>query len=160
MNLQQIGAAVKQKRTQFGLLQEQVANLVGLSRVTVNQLENGTLKDLGFVKLTAVLELLGIGLAAQEASSLKSALAVAARSVSTSYRDILTPELLSNALRSGTVPSRFQPHLMAFLEETPVPVMVKAIAEAADPATPASKIMKNLQNLAREWQVCREIWRH
>jgi transcriptional regulator with XRE-family HTH domain len=160
VNLQQIGAAVKQKRFQLGLLQEQVGNLVGVSRVTVNQLENGTLKDLGYAKLNSILEVLGIGLATQEASSLKSGLAVAARSASTSYRLMLSPSVLSEVLRTGVVPSQFQAHLMAFLEETPLPVVVKAIAEAASPDTPSSKIMKNLQHLAKDWHICREVWQH
>lgn len=160
MNLQQIGTAVKQKRTELGLLQEQVGNLVGLSRVTVNRLENGTLNDMGYVKLNAILDLLGIGLAAQEGPNMKSGLAVAARSASTSYRVMLTPNALSRILRTGDVPQQFQAHLMAFLEETPLPVVVKAVAEAASAETPSSKIMKNLQHLAKEWHVCREVWSH
>lgn len=160
MKLQEIGAAVKQKRAQLGLLQEQVANLVGLSRVTVNQLENGTLKDLGYAKLNAVLDVLGIDLTAQESAGLKNGLAIAARSASTSYRAILSASDLASVLRTGEVPTQFQPHIMAFLEEAPLPVMVKAVAEAATPDAPSSKIMKNLQRLAKEWRVCREVWQH
>jgi len=160
VKLQEIGAAVKQKRAQLGLLQEQVANLVGLSRVTVNQLENGTLKDLGYAKLNAVLDVLGIDLAAKEASGLSNGLAIAAKSASTSYRAVLTAGDLANVLRTGNVPVQFQPHIMAFLEEAPLPVMVKAVTEAASQDTPSSKIMKNLQGLAKEWHVCREIWQH
>jgi transcriptional regulator with XRE-family HTH domain len=47
MNLAQIGCELHIKRIQVGLLQEHVARFAGLSRVTINQLENGTLKDLG-----------------------------------------------------------------------------------------------------------------
>lgn len=160
MKLQEIGAAVKQKRAQLGLLQEQVANLVGLSRVTVNQLENGTLKDLGYVKLNAVLDVLGIDLAAQESTGLKNGLAIAARSASTSYRAVLSAGDLAAVLRTGDVPPQFRPHIMAFLEEAPLPVMVKAVTEAASADAPSSKIMKNLQHLAKEWHVCREVWQH
>lgn len=160
MKLQEIGAAVKQKRAQLGLLQEQVANLVGLSRVTVNQLENGTLKDLGYAKLNAVLDVLGIDLTAQESTGLKNGLAIAARSASTSYRAVLSASDLAAVLRTGEVLTQFQPHIMAILEEAPLPVMVKAVAEAANPEAPSSKIMKNLERLAKEWRVCREVWQH
>lgn len=160
MKLQEIGAAVKQRRAQLGLLQEQVANLVGLSRVTVNQLENGTLKDLGYAKLNVVLDVLGIDLAAQESTGLKNGLAIAARSASTSYRAVLSASDLAAVLRTGDVPAQFRPHIMAFLEEAPLPVMVKAVSEAANPEAPSSKIMKNLQRLAKEWHVCREVWQH
>ena len=160
MNLRQIGAKVKQHRTQLGLLQEQVAKLVGLSRATVNRLENGTLNDIGYAKLNIILDVLGINLQANEASSLKSGLAVAAKSASTSYRIALTPDALSDLLRTGEVPTQFQPHVMALLEEIPLPVLVKAVSEAASNDVPSSKIIKNLQHLAKEWHICREVWQH
>lgn len=51
MELREIGTKVQARRLEVGLLQEHVAKLSGLSRVTINQLENGTLKDLGFSRL-------------------------------------------------------------------------------------------------------------
>lgn len=159
MDLAQIGNEVHVKRVQAGLLQEHVAKLAGLSRVTINQLENGALKDLGYAKLKAVLDVLGIDLAVLQLPGMKSALMVVARSVSTSYKDVLTPGMLSDMLRSGVAPERFHPHLMALLDETPLPVLVKAVAEAATPEAPARKIMKNLSRWATEWKVCRTVWR-
>jgi ABC-type thiamine transport system substrate-binding protein len=41
---------------------------------------------------------------------------------------------------------------MALLDETPLPVVVKAVAEAATPDVPAKKIMKHLKHWATEWQ--------
>lgn len=158
MNLAQIGREVHNKRLQTGLLQEHVAKFSGLSRVTINQLENGTLNDLGYTKLRSVLEVLGLDMDTSRPSRLKSALAVAARSVSTSYRDILTPDALGSILRSGDAPLQFQPHLMTLLDEVPLPVVVKAVAEAATPEIPAKKIMKNISFWAKEWKVCRAVW--
>ena len=158
MNLAQIGGEIRSRRVQAGLLQEHVARLAGLSRVTINQLENGTLKDLGFAKLMAVMDILGIDMETVQPSGLKSALAVAARSASTSYRDVLTPDMLSLILRSGEAPEQFQPHLMAFLDEIPLPVVVQAVAEAATLDVPAKKIMRNLSHWANQWKVCRTVW--
>lgn len=158
MNLAQIGGEIHSKRIQVGLLQEHVAKFAGLSRVTINQLENGTLKDLGYTKLKAVMDVLGLDMKTVQPSRLKSALAVAARSISTSYRDVVTPEMLSIMLRSGQVPEQFQPHLMALLDETPLPVVVKAVSEAATPDVPAKKIMKHLGLWAKQWKVCRAVW--
>lgn len=73
---------------------------------------------------------------------------------------MLPPDVLGEILRTGKVPAQLQPHLMALLEEIPLSVMVKAIAEAASPDTPSSQIMKNLQRLAKEWHICREVWQH
>ncbi|RFP24381.1 helix-turn-helix domain-containing protein [Duganella sp. BJB488] len=158
MNLAQIGDEIHSKRIQVGLLQEHLARFAGLSRVTINQLENGTLRDLGYTKLKAVMDVLGLGMETVQPSGLKSALAVAARSISTSYRDAITPDMLSTMLRSGVAPEQFQPHLMALLDETPLPVVVKAVAEAATPDVPAKKIMKHLSLWAKQWKVCRTVW--
>lgn len=158
MNLAQIGGEIHSKRVQVGLLQEHVAKFAGLSRVTINQLENGTLKDLGYTKLKAVMDVLGLDINTVQPSGMKSALAVAARSISTSYRDVITPDMLSMMLRSGVAPEQFQPHLMALLDETPLPVVVKAVAEVATPDVPAKKIMKHLSLWAKQWKVCRTVW--
>jgi transcriptional regulator with XRE-family HTH domain len=158
MNLSHIGNEIHHKRVQAGLLQEHVARFAGLSRVTINQLENGTLKDLGYTKLKAVMDVLGLDMAPVAQSGLKSALAIAARSISTSYRDVMSAEALSAALRSGVAPEQFEPHLMALLDETPLPLVVKAVAEAATPAVPAKKIMKHLSAWAAQWKACRQVW--
>lgn len=158
MNLAQIGGEIHIKRVQAGLLQEHLAKFAGLSRVTINQLENGTLKDLGYAKLKAVMDVLGLDMETVQPPGLKSALAVAARSISSSYRDVITPDMLSTMLRSGVAPEQFQPHLMSLLDETPLPVVVKAVAEAATPEVPTKKIMKHLSMWAKQWKVCRTVW--
>jgi len=158
MNLAQIGAEIQSKRIQAGLLQEHVAKLAGLSRVTINQLENGMLNDLGYTKLKAVLDILSLDMETVQRLGPKSALMVTARSISTSYRDVITPDMLSHMLRSGDAPEQFQPHLMALLDETPIPIVVKAVAEAATPEVPTKKIMKNLSLWAKQWKVCRTVW--
>lgn len=158
MNLAQIGGRIQDARLATGLLQDQLARLAGLSRVTINQLENGTLNDLGYTKLQAVMDVLGLDMETIQPSRMKSALAVAARSISTSYRDVVTPDMLKSMLRSGQAPEQFQPHLMALLDETPLPIVVKAITEAATPDVPTKRIMRNLNQWAREWKVCRAVW--
>ncbi|MCD2516722.1 hypothetical protein LQ564_10425 [Massilia sp. G4R7] len=92
---------------------------------------------------------------------MESALAVAARRISTSYRDEFGPDtlkdMLKDMLQSGQAPEKFHPHLMALLDETPLPVVMKAVAEAATPDVPAKEIMRNLHRWANEWKVCRAI---
>lgn len=158
MDLAEVGSKIQAKRIEAGLLQGQVAKLSGLSRVTINQLENGTLKDLGYVKLKAVLGALGMGIDVPVSAGLQSALTVAARSISTSYRDSLTAEMLADMLRSGQAPECFHPHLMAFLDETPLPLAIQAISEAATPQIPSKKIMQHLATWSKEWRTCRPVW--
>ncbi len=65
MQLYEIGQAVAKRRAELDLTQAQLAKLAGLSRLTVNQLETGKVKDLGVNKLIPLLGVLGIELLAQ-----------------------------------------------------------------------------------------------
>ena len=62
MNLQQIGVTVRERRIELGLNQSQVAAMSGLSRTTVNLLENGSLSDIGFIKIANLMKVFGIEL--------------------------------------------------------------------------------------------------
>lgn len=158
MNLAEIGSQVQAKRIQTGLLQNQLAKLSGLSRVTINKLENGRLNDLGYAKLKIILDLVGLHIDTQRVTGSSSALAIAARNISTSYKEIVTASDLTDMLRSGDAPERFHAHLMALLDETPLPVVVRAISEAATPEASTQKIIKNLRRWADDWKTCRKVW--
>src|SRR4051812_23415088 len=99
MNLAEVGEKVHARRVEAGLLQGQVAKLTGISRVTINQLENGTLGDLGYAKLKSVLDLLGVGIDLAPATAKTSALQLTARSISTSYRQVVSAAELAEMLR-------------------------------------------------------------
>lgn len=157
MDLAQVGSAVHRARLKTGLLQEQLAKIAGLSRVTINQLENGTLNDLGYAKLKSVMDILSLDMETTSASTPRGALVVAARSISTSYKDVVTPDLLKTMLRSGEAPEQYHAHLMSLLDEVPVPLVVRAVNEAATPDVPVKQIMKHLGLWAREWRACR-VW--
>jgi len=158
MNLSEIGSEIHRRRVAAGLLQIHIARLAGLSRVTINQLENGKLTDLGYAKLKAVMDLLGMNMATTQPVGVSNALAVAARSISTSYKEVVTPAMLSHMLRSGDAPEQFQPHLMALLDETPLSIVVQAIGEAATPAVQPKDIMKHMGKWAQQWNTCRTVW--
>ena len=66
MDLRRIGSQVRARRSELGLSQDRLAKLGGLSRATINQLEMGTLKDLGVAKLAVVMELVGLHLSASQ----------------------------------------------------------------------------------------------
>jgi transcriptional regulator with XRE-family HTH domain len=91
MNLADIGQLVQARREGLGLSQARLARLGGLSRATVNQLENGNLVDLGAAKLMALLNLLGMDLAAQTRAPRAQALALLSQTASVSYKTALTP---------------------------------------------------------------------
>ena len=56
---------------------------------------------------------------------------MAAQTSSVSYRGTLTPETLLAVLVSGEVPDEFRAHVMHFLNEVPMQVVVMAIEQAA-----------------------------
>ena len=63
MRLREIGNRIRSERRSKGLTQAHLAEEAGLSRATLNGLEKGTVRELGFHKLDAILEILGLELA-------------------------------------------------------------------------------------------------
>jgi transcriptional regulator with XRE-family HTH domain len=86
MNLADIGQFVHARRTALGLSQAQLAAMSGLSRATVNQLEGGSLVELGAAKLIALLDLVGLRLDAGTRKGHKHALQSVSSSASAGGR--------------------------------------------------------------------------
>ena len=64
-----IGAQVATRRKKFKLSQAALARKAGMSRATLDALENGRAGEIGFTKLTKLLAALGLELKLQDASS-------------------------------------------------------------------------------------------
>lgn len=159
MQLHEIGSAVRERRRALGLSQQALARLAGLSRATINQLENGTLRDLGIAKLANVLGLLGLGLDTRRLATAGHGLRMASRAASVSYRRALDPESLADALASGEIPSGLEPHLATLLDETPLRIVVGAVEEAARRTrVPPARIWRNLARWAVELRSPRRVW--
>jgi transcriptional regulator with XRE-family HTH domain len=158
MDLQQCGRRVREQRLRSGLLQAQLASLTGLSRVTINQLENGTLNDIGYSKLKAVFDVLGLRLGVDRKRTMFNGVAMTARSISGSFREPMPPEVLREALLSGRAPEQFRPHLMALLDQAPLPLVFRVIAEVAQTKTEARQIARHLSRWAGEWKSVRQVW--
>jgi hypothetical protein len=105
-----------------------------------------------------VLDLLGLCIDLAPTVVPTSALKLVARSISTSYRDVLSASELQEMLRSGHAPQRFHPHLMVVLDETPLPLVVRIVTESATASIPAKRIMQHLGAWAAEWQTTRQVW--
>jgi transcriptional regulator with XRE-family HTH domain len=58
--LADIGPLLRQSRRATGLTQAQLAESLGMSRATVSAIENGHCAEIGFVKLLALLERVGL----------------------------------------------------------------------------------------------------
>ncbi|WDZ94966.1 helix-turn-helix domain-containing protein [Herbaspirillum sp. WKF16] len=161
MNLIEIGSQAKAARQALELTQGQLARLSGLSRTTINHLENGVLKDLGSAKLIALLALLGMRLDALPRSETRGgkALEIAARSAGTSYGQAMSALALKKIFGSGVAPPEFRPHIATLLDEAPLPLVIRAIREASvDSGMPMQQVMGHVADLARQLQVQREVW--
>lgn len=64
-----VGGRVAEKRKQLKLSQVELSHKAGISRATLDALENGRAGELGFSKVTKLLAALGLELALQKASS-------------------------------------------------------------------------------------------
>ena len=91
MNLADIGHIVQSRCRDLGLSQARLAKLAGLSPATINQLETGSLVDLGASKLIALLDLLGVDLDAGGRPPHGQALQLASQTASVSYKNVLDP---------------------------------------------------------------------
>jgi transcriptional regulator with XRE-family HTH domain len=58
----EIGAEIKKERKHQKLSQSKIAQDLGMSRVTIGQIESGTVREVGVRKLIKVLEYLGLEL--------------------------------------------------------------------------------------------------
>src|SRR6218665_1327060 len=102
--LDEIGKAVRVRRTEMGLTQALLARLIELSRSTVNAVENGSIANLSIAKAVALLESIGlsmnVNLNAARSSSRKnappsrSAMERAAATASISYGQAMTAKQL------------------------------------------------------------------
>jgi transcriptional regulator with XRE-family HTH domain len=159
MNLCEICALVQSRREQLGLTQLQLTRLAGLSRETVSQLEEGTLKELGVNKLLILFDLLGLDLASGQPKQLRHALQMASQSASVSYKTVMQPKELQTALVSGVVPVSLTAHIATFLDEAPLALLVAAVQEAAQRGrVPMKLIWQHLEQWAVEFQSPRAVW--
>jgi transcriptional regulator with XRE-family HTH domain len=66
LDLPSIGLQIGQRRKALKLRQTDLANKAGVSRATLDALENGRLGELGFVKLAKILAAVGLELSLGE----------------------------------------------------------------------------------------------
>lgn len=162
MNLSDIGRAVRIRRAELGLSQARLSRLSGLSRQTLVGLERGTLHDLGFNRVGRVMTVLALDGMPQRPVPRRRprGLWMAAKNASVSYARELTPEDLSDVLTRGDVPQAFAPHVTHFLDETPIPIVVAAVEEAAAQAhVKPEQIWRHVAKMAQTLSVHRRtLW--
>jgi len=149
MRLEQIGSEIKRFRQARRLTQAQLATEAGITRTTLNQLENGAVGDLGLRKILAVLDQLGLELSVQPVadSRTRDYLHIAATTASVSFKDPLTEQELLRALLTGKIPAGRRPHLRLLLEEAR-PQIINGLVSQLSQWTSSARLQKNLARIA------------
>jgi transcriptional regulator with XRE-family HTH domain len=151
-----LGKAIHEKRIALGLSQQQLADMAQLSRQSLNGIElgtvNATLETLG-----RLLDVLGLTLAVMDPEAARReqgkptrALWMAVKGANVSYVGEFTAEDLEQALATGDVPVDHQAQLAQVLDEAPIQLVTKVVAEvAAKRQKKPAEIWRNLKRLAQ-----------
>jgi len=65
----EIGEHIRQERKKRKMSQAKLAGLLGMSRTTISQIENETIRDIGIRKIIRILEILDLELRTRSAGS-------------------------------------------------------------------------------------------
>ena len=152
MLIHELGTAVRKGRLARGWTQARLAKAAGLSRNTLNRLENGLFPDLGVKKAQAILEQLELKLVVEPMKARakpRDFVGMACTSASVSFKAKLTPDELVHALLSGKPPPGKEAHLIALIEEAPGSLLRGLIAQVSG-WTKAGKVERHLHKLAAQ----------
>ncbi|MCO4856492.1 transcriptional regulator [Herbaspirillum sp. WGmk3] len=140
---------------------QQLAAFSGMHAHTLAALENGTLSDIGYNRLAALLQLLSLSFGSLSISArlAKRGLWMAAKNVSVSYRNEMPPDLLSSVLRSGVCPPEYASNIVCFLDETPLELVIMTVEETAADAQARAHIWRHIASLASQYGSARNsLW--
>lgn len=153
----------------MGLTQTTLARLSGLSRATVNQVENGTIKDLSLTRAVRLLSVLGLSVtvSAPHARNFQSTRArscafdLAARTASVSFREPMSASQLRDvfAFPDDAVPADFWPHLYTLLDEAPVSLLASMVEQVhLELRMERTQAWKRMRSLAEQFKSSRDLW--
>ncbi len=148
MRLQELGYTIRKARLARGQTQADLAHAAGVSRTTMNLLENGLFPDLGVRKAQAILDHLGLELHVQAVRRRRADYVLMARTVANgSFRAKLSEAELARALLTGRIAPRHRPHLRALLAEAPLAVLKGLVHEVGRWAQPG-RVAENMRRLS------------
>ena len=138
-----------------------LAEAAGLSRNTLNRLENGLFPDLGVKKAEAILEKLDMELVVEPISAKAKQpdfIGMACTNASVSFKQTLTPMSSCTPVVGKADPDK-EAHFIALIEEAPASLLSGLIQQVGKWAKPG-KVEKNSAKIAEQLGVTLrgEVW--
>lgn len=153
---------VAQRCAEIGLSEERLAKIADVDLHVIEQLLARDCFELDVEVAERIANSVGlaVGVLGQRRTRRSGTAARnAAQGASTSYRDVLTPDVLVQTIMSGVVPQRFRPHIRALLDEVPIGTLANLAYDLQDEFdVPAAHTWKTMRALAVCLGCCREIW--
>lgn len=159
MNISTIGAIIRKERESCGLTQGTLAEISHLSRVTIVNLENGKVGDIGAVKLSEIAENVGISLFSmgKKVDFIKMTLG----NVNTSYKNAMSASDLEKFMLSGKIQPGLEGQVLHLLDETPTSLVSGAVKQIATKKNIKAKLLwKNLAKVAADIKSPNKFWSH
>lgn len=114
------------------MTQAELADAAGVSRTTMNLLENGLFPDIGVRKAQAILDQLGLELHVRPVQARRPNYLLMARTAANAgFRAKMSEAELVRALLTGKAAPRHRPHLRALLAEAPLAVLRGLVDDVA-----------------------------
>lgn len=157
MNIQTIGTIIKYERVACGLSQKALAEASHLSRVTIVNLENGKVGDIGAVKLSELADIVGkpIFSTGKPMDFVQMLLG----SINTSYKTSMTKAQLEALILYGELQTGYEGQLFHLIEEASIALLTGAVKQLAiQKHTNPKQIWKNLAKLAVTIQSPKPFW--
>jgi len=162
MKPENFGQTMREARSSAGLTQSQIAAATGVSRATINYIENGN-QDASFATVLAICEVVGLDLSAIPRPNMpkRSALKWVISSANTSYRNELTVPQLVDALTTGAIEEEFYPQLAYIINEVSKPRQIQMIKEiAATRQLNTKQVLKHFKQFAEKLGYPSSDWLH
>ncbi len=157
MDISTIGAIIKKEREACGLTQRALAEASHVSRVTIVNLENGKVGDIGAVKLSESAENVGTSLfsTGRKVNSIKMTLG----NVNTSYKTTMSVSDLEKFMLSGKIQPGLEGQVLHLIDETPTSLVASTVKQiAAKKNIKAKLVWKNLAKVAADIKSPNKFW--
>lgn len=154
---------VKQRCEEIGLTPQRLSEISVGRLETVRQLLEGTHGDIGISDAECIANSVGLSVGVLNHRPRRerktSAAVLASRTASTSFAEVLPPDVLMQSLSSGSAATEYAPHIRTLLEEAPMGLLADLAYELLDQrGIPAPQTWQKMRAMAGSLGCIRSVW--